>query len=70
MVNGRQITGRFSVGLPKHEIRRPFGSGRLDNELEPIPINCADISLESNKRVVLQAMWRTGPVTTSYFGRK
>jgi hypothetical protein len=37
MVNGRSITGRLSVGLPKREIRRPIGSGRLETEWGPMP---------------------------------
>jgi hypothetical protein len=38
MANSRHITGRLSVGLPKCEIRRPVGSGRLEDQLRPIPI--------------------------------
>jgi hypothetical protein len=38
MANGRHITGRLSVGLPKREIRRSVGSGRLENQWRPIPI--------------------------------
>jgi hypothetical protein len=30
MVNGRAITSRLSVGLPKPEIRRPIGSGETE----------------------------------------
>jgi hypothetical protein len=45
MVNGRSITGRLSVGLPKHEIRHPIGSVRLEVKLEPIPSGSGEFNI-------------------------
>jgi hypothetical protein len=37
MVNGRSITGRLSVGLPKREIRCCIGLVRLETQWGPMP---------------------------------
>jgi hypothetical protein len=37
MVNGKHITGRLSVGLPKPEIQRPISLDWLEDQLGLIP---------------------------------
>jgi hypothetical protein len=50
MVKGRPITSRLSVGLPKREIRRPIGSGRLETEWESMPTGFPLIFVSLHKR--------------------
>ena len=50
MVNGRSINGRLWVGLPKREIRRPIGLGRLETEWELMPTGSGLFSVGLHRR--------------------